>query len=77
MAQSLEAQVPVAPLRRELLPASLPAARTPNGVEAIAEERAPARGVDVFRLVVALAGIAGFLALPAALIAGLLFLLWH
>jgi hypothetical protein len=76
MRQSLEVKARVGPLRRELLPAALPGARgwsAPPSDEVGA--RAPARGVDVFRLVVALSGIAAFLALPAGLIAGVVFLL--
>jgi hypothetical protein len=60
MAQSLDAQVGVAPLRRTAYEL---------------EVHAPARGVDVFRLVVALSGLAAFLALPVALIAGVALLL--
>lgn len=77
MAQSLDAQVGVSSLRRELLSAALPGARTSNAFELARDEvetSAPAR-IDVFRLVVALTGIAAFLALPAALIAGVVFLL--
>ena len=78
MAQPMDAQVGVSPLRRELLPAAQPGARNSNAFELPCDEletSAPARGIDVFRLVVALTGIAAFLALPAALIAGVAFLL--
>jgi hypothetical protein len=61
MAQSLDAQVGVAPPRRQ------------NVFEFPGDEletSAQTRGVDVFRLVVALSGLAAFVALPAALIFG-------
>jgi hypothetical protein len=72
MAQSLDAQVGISPLRRELLPAALPGARSPNAFELgdALETRAPAHGFDVFRLVVALTGLVAFLALPTAVIVG-------
>jgi len=68
MAQSLDAQVGVAPLRREVAAG----ARSPAAFERTHEDpqtAAPARGIDVFRLVVALTGLAAFLTVPAALIA--------
>jgi len=74
MAQSLDAQVRVPPLRREL---ALPGARSPSAFElpGDAETGAPARGFDVFRFVVALTGLAAFLALPTAVIVGVALLL--
>ena len=75
MAQSLDAQVGVAPLRREL---ALSGARSPSAFELpddAAETSAPAHGLDVFRFVVALTGLAAFLALPTAVIVGVALLL--
>jgi hypothetical protein len=75
MAQSLDAQVGVAPLRREL---ALSGARSPSAFELpghVDETGAPARGFDVFRLVVALTGLAAFLALPTAVVVGVALLL--
>ena len=78
MAQPMDAQVGISSRRREQLSAALPDARSSNAFELPCDEleaSAPARGIDVFRLVVALTGIAAFLARPAALIAGVAFLL--
>ncbi len=65
MAQSLDAQVRVSPLRRGPNAFELP------GGEA---ETNSAR-LDVFRLVVALTGLVAFLALPAAVVVGVALLL--
>ena len=70
MAQSLDAQVGVTALRRESRRervAALPGDELETGSHA--------RGVDVFRLVVALTGLAAFFALPTAVIVGVALLL--
>ena len=67
MAQSLDAQVGVTALRRERLATAVPGDELETGSHA--------RGVDVFRLVIALTGLAAFFALPAAVIVGVALLL--
>jgi hypothetical protein len=75
MAQSLEVKARAAPARRELRWPFPDTGRLDSAEREPVETRAPARGYDVFRLVVALCGIAAFLALPAALVAGVVILL--
>jgi hypothetical protein len=64
-------------LRLRSLAPALPGRAEAGAFPAAAREEAASWRIDVFRLGVALAGLAGFLLVPAAIVAAVVFLLFR